>query len=324
MELYQLRTFLAVANEGHLTRAAEKLFTSQPAVSAQIKGLEDELDVKLFDRSPRGMTLTSAGERLREQAQRVVEATRDFKTQADSLRGTVSGELVVGLNNRPDVLRLMPILQRLGAEYPALRYEMIAGSSGVILQGIEDGTVGIGFFEGECTSPRIAHHQLTTLELCLAAPIAWAEELSVPDWKLLESKPWIFVSPRCSYFRALEHICREQGLSLTPRYRVNEDLTVLNYVADGLGVTMVARGQIAASGLEGKVVALPHFRATVPLSIGYQAARADDPAIAAVRAAAIEVWQTPGHAEVKISNSEAKLPSGRSRVGMPPSKARRK
>ncbi len=292
MELYQLRTFLAVADEGHLTRAAEKLFTSQPAVSAQIKGLEDELDVKLFDRGPHGMKLTAAGERLREQARRVIDATRDFKTQADSLRGTVSGELVVGLNNRPDVLRLMPILQRLGAEHPALRYEMIAGSSGVILQGIEEGTVGLGFFEGECTSPRIAHHQLTTLELCLAAPIAWAEELSVPDWKLLESKPWIFVSPRCSYFRALEHICREQGLSLTPRYRVNEDLTVLNFVADGLGVTMVARGQIAASGLEDKVVALPHFRATVPLSIGYQAARADDPAIAAVRTAVIEVWKT--------------------------------
>ncbi len=292
MELYQLRTFLAVADEGHLTRAAEKLFTSQPAVSAQIKGLEDELDVKLFDRGPHGMKLTAAGERLREQARRVIDATRDFKTQADSLRGTVSGELVVGLNNRPDVLRLMPILQRLGAAHPALRYEMIAGSSGVILQGIEEGTVGLGFFEGECTNPRIAHHQLTTLELCLAAPIAWAEELSVPDWKLLESKPWIFVSPRCSYFRALEHICREQGLSLTPRYRVNEDLTVLNFVADGLGVTMVARGQIAASGLEDKVVALPHFRATVPLSIGYQAARADDPAIAAVRAAAIEVWKT--------------------------------
>ena len=291
MELYQLRTFLAVADEGHLTRAAEKLFTSQPAVSAQIKGLEDELDVKLFDRGPHGMKLTAAGERLREQARRVIDATRDFKTQADSLRGTVSGELVVGLNNRPDVLRLMPILQRLGVEHPALRYEMIAGSSGVILQGIEEGSVGLGFFEGECTNPRIAHHQLTTLELCLAAPIAWAEELSVPDWKLLESKPWIFVSPRCSYFRALEHICREQGLSLTPRYRVNEDLTVLNFVADGLGVTMVALGQIAASGLEDKVVALPHFRATVPLSIGYQAARADDPAIAAVRDAAIAIWK---------------------------------
>ena len=297
MELYQLRTFLAVADEGHLTRAAEKLFTSQPAVSAQIKGLEDELAVKLFERSPRGMTLTTAGERLREQARRVIEATRDFKIQADSLRGTVAGELVVGLNNRPEVLRLMPILHRLGANYPELRYEMVAGSSGVILQGIEDGTVGIGFFEGECTSPRVAHHRLTTLELCLAAPVAWAEELSVPDWKLLESKPWIFVSPRCSYFRALEHICREQGISLTPRYRVNEDLTVLNYVADGLGVTMVARGQIAASGFEGKVVALPHFRATVPLSIGYQTARADDPAIAAVRAAAIDVWKSPERTE---------------------------
>ena len=104
-----------MAEEGHLTHAAEKLFTSQPAVSAQIKGLEDELGVKLFERSARGMTLTSAGVSLREQAQRVVEATRDFKIQADSLKGTVSGELVFGLNNRPEILRLMPILQRLSA-----------------------------------------------------------------------------------------------------------------------------------------------------------------------------------------------------------------
>ena len=64
MELYQLRTFVAVAEARHLTRAAEKLHVSQPAVSAQIKALEDELELTLFDRTSSGMLLTAAGQRL--------------------------------------------------------------------------------------------------------------------------------------------------------------------------------------------------------------------------------------------------------------------
>jgi len=61
MELYQLRTFAAVAEFGHLTRAAEKVHVSQPAVSAQIKALEDELGLPLFDRTPTGMVLRVSG-----------------------------------------------------------------------------------------------------------------------------------------------------------------------------------------------------------------------------------------------------------------------
>ena len=64
MELYQLRGFAAVAESGHLTRAAERLHLSQPALSAQIKALEDELGVHLFERGPSGMALTAAGKRL--------------------------------------------------------------------------------------------------------------------------------------------------------------------------------------------------------------------------------------------------------------------
>ena len=64
MELYQLRTFAAVAELGHLTRAAEQLHISQPAVSAQVRALEEELGVVLFERSSSGMQLTPAGRQL--------------------------------------------------------------------------------------------------------------------------------------------------------------------------------------------------------------------------------------------------------------------
>lgn len=290
MELYQLRTFLAVAEEGTLTRAAEKLFTSQPAVTAQVRALESELGVKLFDRSSRGMRLTAAGQALREQAQRIVEAARDFKHQADHLRGVVSGELVLGLNNRPEILRLMEILRSLGDEHRDLRYELVNGSSGVILQALEEGTVSVGFFEGHHDNPRLTVHRLDTIELCLACPREWEEELSRPDWKLLEQKPWIFVSPMCSYCRAIQKICEDQGLNITPRFRVNEDLTVLNLVAEGLGVTLTARHQINLEPFRDRVAALPHFRAVVPLSLAYLTDRENDPAIQAVRDTVLRVW----------------------------------
>ena len=82
MELYQLRSFAAVAELGHLTRAAEKLHISQPALSAQIKALEDELGVALFDRTPSGMTLTAAGQRLLPEASKVVSAAGAFSSHA--------------------------------------------------------------------------------------------------------------------------------------------------------------------------------------------------------------------------------------------------
>ncbi|RYD30211.1 MAG: LysR family transcriptional regulator [Verrucomicrobiaceae bacterium] len=312
MELYQLRTFLAVADEQNLTCAAEKLFTSQPAVSAQVKALEDELGVRLFDRGAKGMRLTRAGETLRERARLIVDAARDFKHSAENLRGSVSGQLVFGLNNRPEILRLMETLKSLGDEYADLSFELVNGSSGVILDGLEEGSISIGFFEGPCDSPKIVHHELDRIELCIAAPAAWAEELSVPDWKLLEGKPWIFLSTACSYFRFIQRLSEEQGIQLKPKFRVNEDLTVLNLVAEGLGMTVTAVNQIAANHFGDRVIALPHFRASVPLSIGYLAANEGDPSVVAVRDHVLRAWQKPAHLpDPPVSHAPPGRPSAR-------------
>src|SRR5205814_14223 len=95
MELYQLRSFAAVAELGHLTRAAEKLHISQPALSAQIKALEDELGVALFERTPSGMTLTPAGQRLRPEATKVVIAAGVLSSHAKAFAGETTGRVRV-------------------------------------------------------------------------------------------------------------------------------------------------------------------------------------------------------------------------------------
>ena len=78
MSLTQLRYFVAVAEEGTVTRAAARCFVSQPPMSRQLRALEDELSVKLFERSAKGMTLSRAGERVLEQARRILELVDDL------------------------------------------------------------------------------------------------------------------------------------------------------------------------------------------------------------------------------------------------------
>jgi len=110
MELYQLRTFAAVAEEGHLTRAAERLHVSQPAVSGQIKALEQELGLRLFDRSASGMLLTVAGRELLGHAQRVLTAAEELKQSARRLTGEIAGVLRLGTVSNPAAIRLGDLL----------------------------------------------------------------------------------------------------------------------------------------------------------------------------------------------------------------------
>src|SRR5439155_24661686 len=101
MELYQLRGFAAVAECGHLTRAAERLHLSQPALSAQIKALEDELGVHLFERGPSGMALTAAGKRLLPEATKVLADAASLHGKARPMEGEVAWRVrVVPLRGR--------------------------------------------------------------------------------------------------------------------------------------------------------------------------------------------------------------------------------
>src|SRR5450755_4747944 len=109
MELNHLQSFIAVAKLGHLTRAAETLHLSQPALSGQIKALEENLGVTLFERSSSGMALTTSGRRLLEDAQRVIEAVEQLKHAAQLLRG-LTGTLKLGTVLEPATLRLGEML----------------------------------------------------------------------------------------------------------------------------------------------------------------------------------------------------------------------
>ena len=124
MEIYQLRSFIAVAKMGHLTRAAEKLHLSQPSVSAHIKALEDEFGLSLFERTYSGMTLTLPGKRLLTEAEGILVAAEAMRHTAKALKGEITGRVRVGTSSDPGFIRIGEFCNAQMEHHPSLEVEL--------------------------------------------------------------------------------------------------------------------------------------------------------------------------------------------------------
>lgn len=144
MDLRVLRYFLTVAREENITRAAELLHVSQPAVSRQLAQLEDELGVKLFVRSNHHITLTEDGLMLRRRAQEIIDLTD--KTQRDFRQHTaeLTGEIAIGSGELRSFSTLGAVLADFSALHPQVRYTLFSGNADHIKEKIESGTLDLG------------------------------------------------------------------------------------------------------------------------------------------------------------------------------------
>lgn len=144
MELRVLRYFLTVAREENITKAAELLHVSQPAVSRQLAQLEDELGVKLFTRSNHHIVLTEEGLMLRRRAQEIVDLAE--KTQRDFRQDTagLTGEIAIGSGEMRSFSLLGEMLARFSDLHPQVRYTMFSGAADHIKEKLENGTLDLG------------------------------------------------------------------------------------------------------------------------------------------------------------------------------------
>ncbi len=130
MDLTQLRAFITVAREGNLTRAAERLHVTQPAVSLQLKSLQQTLVVQLFTRTPAGLTLTADGAKLLPLAEKVVAGSQELVQAAHSLHSTLSGKLAIGTILDPEFTRLGAFLKMLVEGYTQVPTDLKHGMLG--------------------------------------------------------------------------------------------------------------------------------------------------------------------------------------------------
>ncbi len=159
MDLDLLRTFETVVAEGSFSRAGRRLFRSQPAVSLAVKRLEDDLGVRLLDRSSRRARLTDAGREVAEHARRILASEREMRDALLELGDRRAGNLRIGANEST-ALYLLGHVESFREEYPGIRVELRRSLSSRIPETVLEGSLELGAISYDPGDPQLRLHHL--------------------------------------------------------------------------------------------------------------------------------------------------------------------
>ena len=318
MEFNRLRSFAAVAETGHLTRAAEKLHISQPALSAQIKALEDEFGLPLFERTASGMVLTGAGKRLLAETNKVLAAAQALHAEARALKGEVSGTVRLGTLSDPDFIRLGTFMSIAVERYPVLQIEFQHEITGVAMQHVREGTLDASFYYGDIPHAQIAGVALRQITYRVAAPAAWRDRVQHAGWTEIAELPWIMPPPVSTHSQLAHELFRAHGVKPTKLVGADHEAVVSSLVVSGLGLALI-REEIAREKAEaGEVCLWQDMRIGTTLWFIYLRSREHDPVIRALLDVLKDAWGLRREAGPSARRRTGRNPHDRSSGGDDP------
>ncbi len=143
MDIRILRYFVAVAEEKSITKAAQKLYISQPALSKQLKELENELELSLFERKGRNIQLTDDGKFLLSQANEIIKLMDKTINNLDKNK-EISGEIFIGAGETKGIETILPTVRKLLSAYPAISFDFYSGNADEIIYRLDSGLLDFG------------------------------------------------------------------------------------------------------------------------------------------------------------------------------------
>lgn len=282
MDIHQLKTFVTVAREGSVTRASTLLHLSQPAVSAHIKAMEDALGLSLFERTPRGMSLTSDGQRLLTKAEQTLAAHQELLAEASRKKGQLTGKLRLGAGTSSNNEAIGRLLTILAERCPDVEVTLKHRSSQEILEGIRNGTLDAGFYN----EPGEPDDDLATIDVAeFAIHVVGAPGLVTPeerpDWRALAELPWIYPTESACCNRTAErlfaaHRFRPKRIVGADRQDVTKTLIV-----SGIGVGLLHSDTALDAARRGEIDLLFEAETRVRVLFAHLARRGEDPILAA-------------------------------------------
>lgn len=302
-EIRTLTSFVTVAREGNISRAAEVLNLTQPAISLQLKRLSEDTGVTLFRRTSRGMDLTRNGAALVIKAERILAALNDFSLTARRIQGQVHGTLRIGTIVDPDFIRLGQFLARLVDACPDLRTELSHSMSGEVVTRLLRGQIDAGYFLGDLdgfqvpgdtgtgdVADLIHCQELTQITYRVIAPPGWEKSVASSDWPALARLPWIGTPYESVHSRLLDRIFAGLGCSQNRVALVDQEPAMLAMVTSGVGLSLcqeaIALDQRQSRGL----VIAEKVRIDTSLSFVTLKTRLNDPNIGAAFELLDETW----------------------------------
>ena len=291
MDLNQLRTFVTVADFGHLTRAAEALHLSQPAVSGHIKALEEGFGVTLFERSSSGMSLTPSGRRLLAESAQIINAVEHLKHSAQELRGEPTGKLKLGTVLEPSVLRVGDLLVEARERYPQIELELAQVMSSDALARVRSGALDASFYFGAKPDGDLAGIELRDIIYHVTMPAAWADELEDAPWESIAARPWIVAPEPSTHRRLVMELFHAPTPSPERIVEADNESVIHNLVESGVGLSLI-RDEIAEQSVDaGRTLRWRGPAVTTKLWLVFPADRGGDPLVVALSDALREVWR---------------------------------
>ena len=290
MELYQIKSFIAVAEEGNLTRAAMRLFASQPAVSAHIKSLEEELGVAVFERTRKGMRLTPEGEMLLPKARRILDDAQDFMNQAVSLRDELAGMARIGLNSSPNLLKINELVAAVTEAFPRLELHLIHSEANRVLKYLKNEQLDAGFYKGVVPSDGFQALPLTRINMVVTGPIEFKNKMDTAGIDDLANMPWIWRTSDGPFMCFGSSLFSNDCFRSTRVIVAEDDETMRSLLISGAGLQLMEENKARADAASGKVAIWPGEKVRTQLAFIFLARRKDDPVIVSLCEVLRQVW----------------------------------
>ncbi len=263
MDFDQLETFLEVARHASFSRAAEKRFRTQPAISAQIRGLEEEVGTRLFDRSGGKVSLTAAGKAFQKYVEETLEARKEMITHLAEMEHVPRGEIVVGANEGTCLYVLPEVFAEFKKQYGGVAVNINRAESTKILESIIDNSVDFGVVSLPIKDNRLTVVPIHRDELVVIAapqhPLA-----RMPSVPLAEAANYPLLLPKAGHTRdALENIFFERRLKPTISMELDSSELLKRFAAADVGVGFIARSNVVDDVRAGLLAALPLADVTI-------------------------------------------------------------
>lgn len=258
MDVSQLRTLIHVAELGSLSRAADRLGIAQPALSRQMRLLEDELGARLFDRHGRGMVPTEAGLRVLDHASRIMAEMDAIRSAANPDGASLRGMVTIGTTPTVATIVPVPLAERVRERHPELGLRFASAFSGHLLDWVQRGEADlvVSYDPQPLRSLRI--EPLMVEELVLVGPPGWGLALDKPvPFRRLAERPLVLPSAGHGLRTLIDDCARTAGIALEAGIEANSFETMVDLVAGGFGATVLPLGPVRRAVETGRLGAAP-------------------------------------------------------------------
>ncbi len=268
LELY--RVFKEVAEEGSVSAAAKNLYISQSAVSQTIKQLEEQLDVRLFTRGTRGVTLTSEGAILYDYVRSAISLIEHGEEKIAQTKSLLLGELVIGASDTITSCFLLPYLDQFHSSYPSIKLRVLNGTSPEVIALLKSGKVDLAFANLPLEDSALSIRRCFDIQDVFVAADGYRgcppDKVFTPGE--LAKLPIILLEKKSNSRQYIDSYFIQNGVPVTPEIELGSHALLLQLTRIGLGVSCVIREFAAEPLRRGEIRELKVDPPIAPRSVG--------------------------------------------------------